>query len=247
MKDTNFKTLEIIDGVEMIFDHEEFKLQLNLATKRARKMEGIRDTKTFREMFAYKISVSESALKQWAAGRNGVSDLDRLKEIAQALLISDYTRLLKPREINEKGYSDMTNRDPITEKERDVAREIFDRFIDIIQLYRDTIAFSSISDEGFSPSYSEIYEFLRETHTKLLKSRFDLPFDTYQELYKMYINLDSEYETTPAFLSEEYEEFEKGVKEGGFYNEINIHFLYTEVLCDELYESLCHIMKDYLK
>lgn len=247
MNENNFKTLEIINGQDMIFNPEEFKLQLKLAAKRARKMEGIRETKTFREEFAKKVSVSESALKQWESGRNGVSDLERLKEIAQALHLLDYKILLKPRETTMKGHTDMVNREAITERERETARTIFEIFVDIIQIYRDTIAFSSISDEGFSPSYTEIYDLLRDTHTKLLKSRFDLPFDIYQGLYKMYVNLDSEFETAPAFLSEEYEEFEKNAKDGGILNEVNIHFLYTECLCDELYESLCSIMRDYLK
>ena len=93
-KNNNLRRFQLKDGKEYCFDCDRFKSELNKIAKKAKETHQVSTIKEYEDKFIKCIGVSESALKQWKAGNNGVSDLDRVKEIANFLGMSNYKDLL---------------------------------------------------------------------------------------------------------------------------------------------------------
>lgn len=190
MANENFKTLETIDGIEYVFNYKKFRDELRRMSRLMKQKGSVSSVEEYREAFAEKIMVSTSALKQWESGRNGVSDLERVKEIAMHLYLPDYRKLLMPKsEPVEKENSVMMNR-IIDEKERDVARNVFERMVDYIKLFCDTDGFADFSVYSLCKDVTDYYHYEEELHADIDKMRFDLPKATYDAIVGLYSEIE---------------------------------------------------------
>ena len=228
MESTNFKTLEIIDGTEYIFDHITFRTKLRVVAKQAKKSGVFKNLEDFRDDFASKLSVSSSALKQWESGRNGVSDLDRVKELALHLGLTNYKQLLTPKFSNNTEDINMVKNSYIVE-EKNAAREVFYALINVIKDFKDTEAYADCSGENTIPSNIDVFATQNNAEIAIKKARFDLPEKIYNELDSLFYEISS---TLPEEITCEKE---------------YMRFMQVEYIANEYFEKLCEILKDYIR
>ena len=250
MASENFRTLETIDGIEYIFDCKKFRDEIRRMSRLLKKNGEVHSMEEYRENFAERIMVSISALKQWESGRNGVSDLERVKEIAANLYLNDYRKLLMPKfEPEEKENSVMMNK-MVDEKEREVARLAFDKMVDYINLYSNSSGFSDFSFNLHCNSAMDFHFYQDRLHLDIDKMRFDLPKVTYDGLVDLYNEMEmtegDDFDWT-IYDGTEYKEFinetfEKDISDTSF-----AKLLFLNRKYDEYYGRLCAIMEDYLK
>lgn len=248
MANESFKVLEIFDGVEYVFNCNTFRDAIRRMSRLAKKNGVVGSVEAFREDFAEKIMVSSSALKQWESGRNGVSDLERVKEIARHLLMDDYHKLLMPRSNGEeKENSVMMNR-MIDEKEREVARNIFEEMTEYIYSFEESWGFE---DFNYAFEYSSSEEVMIAEHNldlNMKKIRFDLPKMIADNLADLFREIGyREEEGSSVFETEEYAKYVKDTGAEKIPNDPYVKAAYCSRKADEYYEKLCGIMKEYLK
>lgn len=252
MANENFKTLETIDGIEYVFNYKKFRDEIRRISRLMKQKGSVSSVEEYREVFAEKIMVSVSALKQWETGRNGVSDLERVKEIAMHLYLPDYRKLLMPKsEPVEKENSVMMNR-VIDEKEREVARRVFERMVDYIRLFCDTEGFADFSHNLLCKDGMDYYYYAEELQVEIDKMRFDLPQDIYFAIVRLYREIeatggdDLDFDWS-IYDGEEYKSFVRDTFIGDVADTSFVKGAFLERKYEEYYENLCVIMKDYLK
>lgn len=248
MANESFKVLEIIDGIEYIFNCNTFRDEIRRMSRLAKKNGVVGSVEVFREDFAEKIMVSSSALKQWESGRNGVSDLERVKEIARHLLMDDYHKLLMPRSNGEeKENSVMMNR-MIDEKEREVARSIFEEMAEYIFSFEESLGFENFEYNLVNDTPMDVGIFEQKLGLHIKKIRFDLPKTTVDNLSDLYHEIgDLINEGFSVFSTEEYANYIRGTDTENSADHWYVKAAYCSRKADEYYEKLCEIMKDYLK
>ena len=248
MANESFKVLEIIGGVEYIFNCNTFRDEIRRMSRLAKKNGVVGSVEVFREDFAEKIMVSSSALKQWESGRNGVSDLERVKEIARHLLMDDYHKLLMPRSNGEeKENSVMMNR-MIDEKEREVARNIFEEMTEYIYSFEESWGFEDFNYAFVYSSSEEVMIAEQNLDLNMKKIRFDLPKMIADNLADLFREIGyREEEGSSVFETEEYAKYVKDPGAEKIPYDPYVKAAYCSRKADEYYEKLCGIMKEYLK
>ena len=83
MEQGSFKRLKAQDGKEYTFNALAFKKELKRTAVAAKQKGIVSSIEAFKEGLADKIAVTTAAIKQWESGRNGVSDIERVQEIAE--------------------------------------------------------------------------------------------------------------------------------------------------------------------
>ena len=224
MQQKNFKKLIDNDGQEYTFDYQAFKKFFKIAVVHAKNNGSVKTVEEFEENFAESLAVSVSSIKQWKSGNNGVSDMDRIKEMAQKLGLSDYKKLLIT---EQREVSDMNK--VIDEKEYDVAREVFGSIAEMIKQFKDTDGYSCYEEGPGIPAFETVIDTNDRTELIVMKSRFDIPKEVFIPLEQLYFEIASKQPEEIAGASS----FERSMK--------------VEELADEYYEQLCTIMERYLK
>lgn len=228
MESNNFKTLETINEIEYIFNYVAFRSKLRKVAKKAVDSGDFEKQEDFREDFASKVSVSTSALKQWESGRNGVSDLDRVKDLALHLGLKNYKQLLTQKHNNNSEDNNMNNTLYITE-ERNAAREVFYAMIDVLKDFKDTEAYFDCSGAYGTPTEEDIYLTQDKTEIAIKRARFDLPAKVFSELDSLFSEVCS---TLPEEIT-----CEKSY----------MRSMEVERIAEEYFETLCTILKDYIR
>lgn len=228
MEQVSFKRLKAEDGKEYTFDSFAFKKELKRTAVASKKNGNVSSIEEFKEGLADKIAVSTAAIKQWESGRNGVSDIERVQEIADYLGLEDYKDLLIEVKTEERK-DDMTMINYILEEERRTAREVFNGFVEVIQMYKDSDAYAHVDGEYCTPTNEDILLKNNEVEVIIQKSRFDIPEDTHRELASLFFEIVS---TLP-------EEIEG---DNDFYRGMMV-----ERKAEEYYEQVCKIMAVYIK
>lgn len=228
MESNNFKTLETINGIEYIFNHVAFRTKLRKVAKKAVDSGDFEKQEDFREDFASKVSVSTSALKQWESGRNGVSDLDRVKDLALHLGLKNYKQLLTQKNDNNSEENNMNNNLYIAE-EKNAAREVFYAMIDVLKDFKDTEAYADCSGENAIPSDIDVFITQNKAEVAIKRARFDLPEKVFSELDSLFSEVSS---TLPEEIT-----CEKSY----------MRFMEVEHIADEYFQKLCSILKDYIR
>ena len=228
MEQVNFKRLKTEDGKEYTFNSLAFKKELKRTAVASKKDGKVTSIEAFKEGLADKIAVSTAAIKQWESGRNGVSDIERVQEIAEYLGLEDYKSLLIEVKTEEKK-DDITMKNYILEEERKTAREVFNSLVEIIKMYKDSGAYAYTDGTYGTPTEIEILTTNEAVEEIILKARFDIPEETHRELSGMFFEITST-------LPEEIEHENPMIRE-----------LEVERKADEYYEQLCRIMTAYIK
>lgn len=228
MEQVNFKRLQCENGKEYVFDSKRFKMELRRSALAAKKEKAITTIEAYEEKLAESIAVTTAAIKQWKAGRNGVSDLERVQEIANYLGLDDYKKLLIEVSDNDEG-EDMNMTNYITEDERKAAREVFYGFVDVIKAYKDTEAYAVYDIMYVAPSMIDVFQTNDDLEVTIRKSRFDLSKDTYTKLEQLFFEITS---TLPEEIENEGQ---------------TSRDLVVERKADEYFEEVCHILKIYIK
>ena len=227
MANENFRVLETVGGIDYIFDCKTFRDELRRMSRISKQTGVSSSVEEYRENFADKINVSASALKQWESGRNGVSDLERVKEIAQHLFLDDYRKLLVPKSDKEEMEFCIMRNGEISDKERDVARELFGKFVDYISTYIESDGFKNFDLANHCSSDEELVKLSFRLENSIKRGRFDVPKYISDQLYDLYLIIG--FDEINSDLS--------GVEKS----------LSVERYAAEYYDSLCNIMCEYLK
>lgn len=228
MEQVSFKRLKAEDGKEYTFDSLAFKKELKRTAVASKKDGKVSSIEEFKEGLADKIAVSTAAIKQWESGRNGVSDIERVQEIAEYLGLEDYKTLLVEVKAEERK-DDMTMTNYILEEERKTAREVFNGLVEVIKMYKDTGAYAYTDGSYGSPTEVDIITKNDEVEIIIQKARFDIPEETHRELSSLFFEIIST-------LPEEIED-----------DNAMIRNLQVERKADEYYEQVCKIMSAYIK
>lgn len=221
----NFKTLDIIDGKEYIFDYEVFRKEFRRLAAASKKYDNSITMSAFREAFASKVNASVSAISQWEAGNNGVSDLARVKQLADNLEIGDYRRLLTERKSdNSKGEKVM-----VSAEERMAAKAVFEILTDLIILFKDTVGFSQYTEDFREKTQINGLSLETVAERVVKRSRFELPLSVYKGVDELLTEINY-----ACMLESEFK---------------NARELYIEVdrMTDVFLEKLHEVMKPYLK
>lgn len=227
--DNNFKRFQCDDGKEYFFNYKAFKTELKRAASLAKKEGLVTSIEAFKEGLAEEVAVSISAIKQWETGRNGVSDLERVKEIAAYLGLGNYMRLLTEQKCEDRKELQSMSKCYL-EEERNMAREVFYGFAEVVKTFKDTNGYDgSIMGTYLFPSQIMVMEINNEVELLLQKSRFDLGKEVWENLTYLF------YEIT-SILPEEIK------AENSFKRSMKI-----EEMADEFYEKVCDILKGYMK
>lgn len=234
MENAKFKTLKCEDGKSYIFNHRAFKVELKRIALAAKKENKVASIEEYEEKLADKLAVTPSAIKQWKYGKNGVSDIDRVKEIARCLGLENYQDLLTQIDKEEKDGRDMNN-NIYLEEERKAAREVFNGMIKVINTYRDTGAYSCYDPICGVPSEAEVMAMNDEVREIIQRARFDMPKETYDKLESFY------YEIVNSGT-------EDAIAEAVTENATDFpYWRIVERKADEYFEELCGILKDYVR
>ena len=227
MEQMNFKRLKAEDDREYIFDYKAFKREMKRVAVAAKKAGDVPSIETYKEGLAQAVSVSVAAVKQWESGRNGVSDIERVREIASYLGLSDYRKLLVEVNVIEKKGDEMMM-DCRYEEERTVARKVFHSFVDIIKHYKDSCAYAYC--EGFfgMPSREDVIETIDKVEVIIQKARFDLPVTIYEALSQLFFEITG---TLPEEIEAE-NDFLKSVE--------------VDRRAEEYFNQLCKILEKYM-
>lgn len=228
MEQGNFKRFKCEDEKEYIFDFNAFKMELRRTALCAKKAGQVNTIEEFEEMLADEIAVSTAAIKQWKAGRNGVSDIERVKEIANFLGLTNYKQLLIE-QIEKEEMEDMTMQHCIYEDERKVAREVFNGFVEVIKAYRDTEAYANCEGAYGIPTSEEILELNDAVELIVQKARFDIPKEIHTQLTQLFFEICSTY---PKEIQAE--------------GNLSRHLI-VERKADTYFEELCNVLSKYIK
>ena len=242
----NFKVLEIADGIEYIFNCNMFRNEFRRVSRFAKKSGRVKSTEEFREDFAEKVMISTSAIKQWESGRNGVSDLERVKEIARYLLLEDYHKLLMPKSTEEKKENSVMMNRMIDEKEREVARNLFMALANYICIFEESGGFEYFEFNFLCKDEYKLTDFQQHLKVQIKQARFDLPKQTCERLIALFYEIGAtDHVLETVFETKEYKTF---LKEEGWGKDCSeAKGLYLDRKADEYYDSLCEIMEEYLK
>lgn len=229
MEQVNFKKFQCEDGKEYIFDSSAFKKELRRSALAAKKANVIASIEEYEQGLADATAVSTASIKQWKAGRNGVSDIDRVKEIAEYLGLTDYKKLLT-KVMSENREDDMNmGNNYICEDERKAAREVFYGFVDVIKAYKDTEAYGNCEGMYLIPSGDEVLEINDRVEVVIQKSRFDLPAEIHTQLEQLFFEITS---TIPSEVDG---------------TEIVSRGLVVERLGDQYFDDVCKILGRYIR
>lgn len=174
-----------IDGKEYQFCFDEFNNQFNVYKNTNGKM-----VKEVEEKIAEKANVSQSAVHQWKYEKNGPSEIEMIKAIADLFGIKNYKIFLRERSNIVKNW---------TEKQENSVKRVYDAVIDFLFEFEQTMGFNDLyvdiknkyNSEGINISdkniVDEIYRYadrkLNEVHNVLRKEYFYLcGFSIYEEL-----------------------------------------------------------------
>lgn len=226
--DNNFKRFQCDDGKEYFFNYKAFKTELKRAASLAKKEGLVTSIEAFKEGLAEEVAVSISAIKQWETGRNGVSDLERVKEIAAYLGLGNYMRLLTEQKCEDRKELQSMSKCYL-EEERNMAREVFYGFAEVVKAFKDTEGYAACLGMYTIPTNEEVLEINDRLELLLQKSRFDLGKEVWENLTYLF------YEIT-SILPEEIK------AENSFKRSMKI-----EEMADEFYEKVCDILKGYMK
>lgn len=221
----NFKTLDIIDGKEYIFNSKAFKREFRRVAATTKKCDPTVTLSAFREAFADKVHTSASAISQWEAGNNGVSDLKRVKELALNLGITDYKLLLIERETTtNKGEITM-----VSVEERMAAKAVFEIITDLIILFKDTVGFSQYTQDFRDETKVDRLDLETAAERVVKRSRFELPLDVYNGVDELLSEINY------ACLIQDEVETEREL------------YLEVDRMTDQFFAKLHEVMKPYLK
>lgn len=229
MEQVNFKKFQCEDGNEYVFNSSAFKIELRRSALAAKKVNMVSSIEEYEQGLADAIAVSTASIKQWKAGRNGVSDIERVKEIAEYLGLADYKKLLvKVIAKNREDDMNMGN-NYISEDERKAAREVFNGLVDVIKVYKDTAAYAYCDGIYGTPTDEEIFDINDKVEVVIQKSRFDIPAEIYTQIEQLFFEITS---TLPNEV------------EG---TETICRNLIVERLADEYFENVCKILGRYIR
>ena len=229
MEQVNFKKFQCEDGNEYVFNSSAFKMELRRSALAAKKANVVSSIEEYEQGLADAIAVSTASIKQWKAGRNGVSDIDRVKEIAEYLGLADYKKLLVE-VIDENREDDMNmGNNYISEDERKAAREVFNGFVDVIKAYKDTEAYACCDGMFGVPTNEEIIDTNDKVEVIIQKSRFDIPAEIHTQLEQLFFEITS---TLPNEIEAE-DNFQRS--------------LVVERKGDEYFEKVCKILGRYIR
>ena len=160
------------NGSKMSFNAQELRKAIslnaqNMGVSRQEMMENISE----------QIGVSYSALKHWLNGHNAPSDLEKVKDIAEALNMKADRLLIEKKERKEDNMT--TNQNivnhstitvaPVFSTEKDAIRSIYVRMVDYIESFRMELNESSDKMQNFK----EVFQHLMRIRLDVSKEIFD--------------------------------------------------------------------------
>ena len=131
-------------------DHEKYQFDqyaFNMEVKMYAKQKKIRPTKVF-DLIADAILVTPEAVKNWYYGNNGPSDLEMIRQIADAIEVRDYLKLMKKAE----EFIKVTN---LSTLQIESAKRIYDAVIDYLTDFYKTDGFTGALWYKFAKSGSK--------------------------------------------------------------------------------------------
>lgn len=187
------------------------------------------------------LHVTEHALKNWASGKTGVADLDRVKEIAHVLKIGDYKKLLKKKPDTEKVVP--------TQEQKTVARYLYTDYVTFIQNFLFTLGFTNFDRSINLDSPAEVQKCLNFMETNIKYARFDLNENVCNKLSELlneigYICQEGK-QNASFFEKEDYLCFLKSHTEY-MDHEDSAKWLYIKELSGTYHNRLCDILGPYM-
>lgn len=252
MASSNFRPFKV-DGIDYIFNHEEFLRWYNLAARKFGKKE------TLKERLAAQAHRSIDAVAGWVTGYSGPSDPDTVKTVEaffDAPAGSFLTPLKKPAEKTELEENVMRE---IKDYERDTARKVYAEMCDMIDGL-EYMAFIDFRTEDEIPADTPdrfkgwknangtpVYLYRDKLLLNVRKAGFDLSKhvrDQLLDLIDLAFGDDISYDGKLYFASGEYMEF---LEKNEFGDNDLTRNLYSNAYIKRLHEMLDDIFADYLR
>ena len=138
-----------VDGIQYSFNSRAFRSFIDHYAKE----KGVSKGQIAKEL-EKQLKVSIDAVNNWKYGKNGPSDLERIKEISQYFHV-DWQLLVKI----TSGGNTMTQ---LTERQKDAAKQIYDVLIWFLEEFSNTDGFNSwwldFKEQGSQNPEDDIYE-----------------------------------------------------------------------------------------
>ena len=244
MVSKQFKVLEVINGIEYSFS--PFALKNSIRKYRADK-KNIGENVTS-EMVLDKIAdsahVSVDAIKNWMYAKNGPSDLEIVKAVANSLNMN-YIDLLKQQESKNMSENKVIDQSIAVdmEKTKDVIRVVYQKMSAFMDAAVQELCFDN--DEETYWQYEEVYKDMVGT---LHRSMLDIPLGIYDQLKEiaegdlyMYMYGIPEGPADVWDLTEFYDFCSAENLDG-----IVARMFYMQGKAKEFYANMREILKDYL-
>lgn len=149
-----------INGANFFFDFEAFREQFRSYCLRSQPNTPLSKCEV---VLAEKLHVSSGTVHGWRFYKNGPADLDTIRAIALEFGLGDYLSLLYSNDIQEKTEEMIIMELPVTERQRDSLKKIYDQIILFLDEYSIT--------EGFNSYWSEYGDFEDEEKQPAIASK----------------------------------------------------------------------------
>ncbi len=250
MKSNSFRVWQV-DGIDYIFNHEEFRWWYNLAgRKRGEK-------KDLKEKLAERTSRDISTVEGWVKGSFGPSDLETVTIIENLFNVpagSFLAPLTKPTEKNELEENTMRE---IKDYERDVARQLYAEMCDMVDgleylpeiLIQGTAGLIGGGPQPFKDLGKEPFPFMYRDNLiqNVRKAGFDLPKRTRDQLIDFISEAFGDDCSDTGMMYFESQAYRDYLEKNGFENNDDTRDLYSVLYIKQLYEKLDAIFADYLR
>lgn len=248
----NFHTLKIIDGIEHIFNHEEFMRLYNLAGKmrgeKTRLKERLRD-KTGKD--------SDETINGWIKGYSGPRDFEDVEIIANIFNVPVDTLLTPRTKIAEKIELEENVMREIKDYERDTARKLYVEMCDMIdgleyfpeEFTKGAAGLIGCTPQGFRYLGKEAFPFMYRDNLiqNVRKAGFDLPKQTRDQLIYFILDAFGDDCSDTGMMYFESDAYKSYLEKNGFENSDDTRDLYSVLYIQQLYEKLDDIFTDYLQ
>lgn len=178
MVSKNFKVLEVMNGNEYIFSSFSFKASVRKYKSEKKSQNGSLTSEMVLEKIAEAAHVSVDSIKNWMYAKNGPSDLETVKVVANFLNVN-YVDLLKKQERKNMSENKIVDQETIVnmDKTKDIIRVVYQKMSSFMDAAVQELCFDA--DEETFYTYENVYKDMLGT---LHRSMLDIPIDIYDQL-----------------------------------------------------------------